>query len=79
MCEEKLDYFWNYEECRCDKRSLVARGAGEEPRSSFSECGSYLASLTRRGNSILDIGGWVLLGSCLALVAILAAATYHYR
>ena len=37
-------------------------------------------SWPRRGHhSLLDIGGWILLGSCLALVAILAAATYHYR
>ena len=37
-------------------------------------------SWPRRGpHSLLDIGSWILLGSCLALVAILAAATYHYR
>ena len=79
VCEQSLDSFWNYDTCGCEKRNLVARGAGEEPRSSFSECGSYLSSWVRRGNSVLDIGGWILLGSCLALVAILAAATYHYR
>ena len=78
FCESQLDFHWSYETCECVKRSLVERGAGEEPRS-YNNCGDYFSLLARRGNSILDIGGWVLLGSCLALVAILAGATYHYR
>ena len=79
-CEEQRDVYWNYDTCACEKRGVVARGAGEEPRTN-SNCGEYArwASGAHRVASLLDIGGWILLGSCLALVAILAAATYHYR
>jgi len=78
FCESQKDFHWSYKTCECVKRSLVERGAGEEPKT-YNNCGDYFSLLARRGNSILDIGGWVLLGSCLALVAILAGATYHYR
>ena len=82
LCEDQKDFYWNSESCECEGRSLVARGAGEQPGTARSEsCGDYLRSFVRRGgqHSILHIGGWILLGSCLALVAILAAATWHYR
>ena len=82
LCEDQKDFYWNYERCECEGRSLVARGAGEQPGLARQEnCADYLRSVVRRGAqpSILHIGGWILLGSCLALVAILAAATWHYR
>ena len=79
ICDEQKDFFWNYDSCECERRSLVARGAGEEPGGNWGNCGEYFSAIARRGNTVADIGSWILLGSCLALVAILAAATYHYR
>ena len=39
-CEEQRDVYWNYDTCACEKRGVVARGAGEEPRTN-SNCGEY--------------------------------------
>ena len=33
FCEGKGDSLWNYDTCACEARSVVARGAGEEPGS----------------------------------------------
>ena len=35
FCEEQSESLWNYDNCKCEKRSLVARGAGEEPGTRF--------------------------------------------
>ena len=73
VCGMQRDKYWDYEACQCKSKSVVPRGVDEQ-----QGCDLYPVS-ARRGYSILDIAGWVLLGSCLALVVILAAATWHYR
>jgi len=79
-CEEEKNFNWNSEKCECEGRSLVARGAGLEPaRTGSDNCVEYLRSIVRSQHTLLDIGSWILLGSCLALVAILALTTWHYR
>ena len=73
VCGMQRDKYWDYEACQCKSKSVVPRGVDEK-----LGCDFYPVS-ARRGYSTLDIAGWVLLGSCLALVVILAAATWHYR
>ena len=73
VCGMRRDMYWDYEACQCISKSVVPRGVEDQ-----LGCGYHPFSV-RRGSMALDIAGWVLLGSCLALVAILAAATWHYR
>ena len=73
VCGMQRDKYWDYEACHCRSKSVVARGVDDQ-----LGCDFYPGS-ARREYSSLDIAGWVLLGSCLALVVILAATTWHYR
>ena len=73
LCGMRRDMYWDYEACQCNTKSVVPRGVEEQ-----LGCDFFPVSV-RRGSRTVDIAGWVLLGSCLALVAILAAATLHYR
>ena len=72
LCGMRRDRYWDYEQCQCMAKSVVPREVGDT-----LGCDYYPVTVSR-GRS-LDIAGWVILGSCLTLVAILAAATYHYR
>ena len=73
LCNMRRDMYWDYEACQCNTKSVVPRGVEDQ-----LGC-DYFPVSVRRGSRTVDIAGWVLLGSCLALVAILAAATLHYR
>ena len=73
VCGMRRDMYWDYEACQCISKSVVPRGVEDQ-----LGCDHYPVTV-RRGSRALDIAGWVLLGSCLALVVILAAATWHYR
>ena len=60
----RRDMYWDYEACQCISKSVVPRGVEDQ-----LGCGYHPVSVGR-GNRALDIAGWVLLGSCLALVVI---------
>ena len=69
----RRDKYWDYAACQCNSKSVVPRGVED-----LLGC-DYFPVSVRRGSRTVDVAGWVLLGSCLALVGILAAATWHYR
>ena len=82
MCGHVESMFWDQETCQCTSR--WPRVVSRETRNGMKEtdqklpCNSFPV-IMRGGSSILDISSWILLGSCLALVVILALATWHYR
>ena len=69
----RRDKYWDYEACQCNSKSVVPRVVEDQ-----LACDYYPVSLMR-GSRTVDVAGWVLLGSCLAMVGIPAAATWHYR
>ena len=73
VCGMRGDMYWDYEACQCISKSVVPRRVEDQ-----LGCGCHPVS-GRKGNRALDIAGGVFLGFCLALVVILAAATWHYR
>ena len=73
LCDLRKDRYWDYETCQCNTKTVVAREVEDK-----LGCDYYPVTV-RRGARSVEIAGWVLLGSCLALVIILAAATWHYR
>ena len=90
VCEMRRDYYWDSRTCQCASKTVAPRGV--DLHNYNPGCGDDLgrvASAERHFNLIkvlnssntqaVDMLVWVLLGSSLTLVMVLAVATGHYR
>jgi len=92
-CEQERHSQWDKGSCRCHPRRARVSGGrallqpsqvverGVDAQQQYDPCTdlSRMHYSPRLHYRSLDIAGWVLLGSCISLVIILAGTTWHYR
>ena len=86
VCEMRRDYYWDSGVCKCVSKTVSPRGLDHDQDYFKKRCApdsdhqlemiKLLSSDDIRG---LDMLAWVLLGSSLTLVILLAGATGYYR
>lgn len=91
VCEMRRDHYWDSQICKCVSKNVAPRGV--DLYNFKKRCANHdqsgIASAERQLDLIkvlnssdtrgLDMIAWVLLGSSLTLVLVLAVATGHYR
>ena len=74
MCESRVSKYWDSASCRCMSKSVAPRGA-DIPQ----EYDCYGASTPPQDLHILDILGYLILGSSVTSALFLSATTLYYR
>merc|ERR1719336_1883010 len=80
-CKVERQADWDPSTCTWQPRIARVVERGVEAQQQYNPCTdlSRLHYSPRVHYRSLDIAGWVLLGSCISLVIILAGTTWHYR
>jgi len=82
-CESQAGAYWDIHTCQCRGNSIKARGVDLE-RHTGGGCGSghggdFREVVPLEAPGLVDVTTWLLLGSSLTMVLLLATTTLHYR
>jgi len=79
-CESQAGAYWDIHTCQCRGNSIKARGVDLE-RHTGGGCagGEFREVVPLEAPGLVDVTTWLLLGSSLTMVLLLATTTLHYR
>merc|ERR1719397_1119688 len=78
-CESQAGAYWDIHTCQCRGNSIKARGVDLERHIGGCSGGEFREVVPLEAPGLVDVTTWLLLGSSLTMVLLLATTTLHYR
>jgi len=78
-CESQAGAYWDTQTCQCRGNSIKARGVDLERHIGGCNGGDFREVVPLEAPGLVDVTTWLLLGSSLTMVLLLATTTVHYR